>query len=119
MSCWPSIAASPPELWCAFARMRDILRANTEHDGCEHEGALLDPEHVRLDDHQDVAHFFYPHDVSYTYHRELQVVFEDRPGVHAAYTRRGRIAYATSTSAGAEPLARLLEVTAPPGARWN
>ena len=98
--------------------MRDVLRANTERDGCHHDGVMLEPEHVHLDDHQDVARFSYP-DVSYAYSRELEVVTEHRPGMQAAYTRHGTIAYATCTAHGAEPLALLLAQPPPVGARWN
>jgi hypothetical protein len=51
--------------------------------------------------------FVYP-EVVYSFDRDLGMVFETRPGIHAAYTRRGTIAYLTSTSHGAEPLSLLL-----------
>ena len=118
MSSWPSINESPPELWAHFTRMRNVLRANTDRDGCQHDGIVLEPEHVHLDDHQDVARFSYP-DVSYSFDREREVVTEHRPGMQAGYTSRGTIAYATCTTHGAEPLALLLAQPAPAGARWN
>lgn len=116
MSSWPSLEQTPPELWAHFTRMREVLRANTAHDGAQH-GVVLDPEHVHLDD-QDVARFSYP-DVSYAYDREREVVTEHRPGIQAAYTRHGTFAYVTCTTDGAEPLALLLAQPAPASARWN
>jgi hypothetical protein len=48
-------------------------------------------------------------------YRDLGMMFESRRGRHAAYTRRGTIAYVTSTSHGAEPPALLLALGATPG----
>ena len=44
---------------------------------------VAEPERVDVDD--DLATFAYPA-VTYRYSREWEVVFEDRPGVHVAYT---------------------------------
>ena len=79
-----------------------------------HLTAIVEPERVDVDD--DLATFAYPA-VTYRYSREWEVVFEDRPGVHVAYTRRGTVAYATSTASGTEPLALALPV--PPDAGWS
>ena len=77
---------------------------------------VAEPERVDVDD--DLATFAYPA-VTYRYSREWEVVFEDRPGVHVAYTRRGTVAYATSTASGAEPLALALALPVPPDAGWS
>jgi hypothetical protein len=57
----------------------------------------------------------YP-EVVYAFDRELEMVFETRPGVHAT---RGTIAYATSTADGVEPLALGLRLPASPCAHWS
>ena len=102
--------AAPPAYWGAWSRLREILRSNgAAHDALEDEPAL-----VELDG-RERARFLYP-GVTYTYDPELQVVIEDRPGMQAAYTARGTIAYATATAEGVEPLALALALPVPPGA---
>jgi hypothetical protein len=97
--------------------MRAILKANAEQGDVVHNGLEQEPDRVRLDERERPV-FLYP-EVGYTYDRELDVVLEDRPGVHAAYTSRGTVAYATSTIYGAEPLALALARKPPTCARWN
>ena len=97
------MTAAPVELWAHFTQMRRILCAHEELTGCLHPGAMLPPAGVLLEDDADVAAFFYP-EVTYRFDRELEVLFELRPGMIAAYTSRGTVAFVTQTSAGVRPL---------------
>jgi hypothetical protein len=85
--------------------------------GWRHIALEREPEHVQVDDDRDVARFLYG-EVGYAYDRELEMVYEHRLGCLVAYTRRGTVAYATSTVFGAGPLALALQL-APRVARWN
>ena len=106
------MTAAPVELWAHFTQMRRILCAHEELTGCLHPGAMLSPAGVLLEDDADVAAFFYP-DVTYRFDRELEVLFELRPGMIAAYTSRGTLAYVTRTSAGTTPLSHVLTLEPP------
>ena len=114
---WASVEQAPPALWGAYTHLREILRANAEQGDSDHDGLADEPERVQLDERERPV-FVYS-EVVYTYDRELRMVFEDRPGVHAAYTSRGTVAYATSTTYGVEPLAMMLALDPSASAEWS
>lgn len=103
MTTWPSLAAAPPCAWAHFAALQRILQRHEDATGIPHLATMCAPDGVSIEDDADATGFIY-RDVSYQYDRELEVLFELRPGMIAAYTRTGTVAFVTRTGGGVRPL---------------